>query len=115
MEEISFSKMEEAADLVAHYAEHDLEKYETIAVLTRTEEQAQNIDMLLRKRDLEPSYIDRDSSAFQTGITVTTSIWQRDWSSIRSMQSAEWKTAGSSGGLYLCNTCAPRARYGAEQ
>lgn len=72
VEEISFSKMEEAADLVAHYAEHDLEKYETIAVLTRTEEQAQNIDMLLRKRDLEPSYIDRDSSAFQTGITVTT-------------------------------------------
>ena len=72
VEEISFSKMEEAADLVAHYAEHDLKKYETIAVLTRTEEQAQNIDMLLRKRDLEPSYIDRDSSAFQTGITVTT-------------------------------------------
>ena len=29
VEEISFSKMEEAADLVAHYAEHDLKKSDT--------------------------------------------------------------------------------------
>ena len=46
--------------------------FETAAVITMTEEEALDISRLLQSRGLEVSYVDRDSSAFRKGLTVTT-------------------------------------------
>ena len=46
--------------------------YETTAVLTMTEQEALEAYGYLKERLGEVSYIDRNSSAFQRGITVTT-------------------------------------------
>ena len=46
--------------------------FETAAVLAMTEEEAWEISQLLKKRGLSVSYIDRDSSSFKPGLTVTT-------------------------------------------
>ena len=48
------------------------EGFETAAVITMTEEEAFDISRLLQSRGLEVSYVDRDSSAFRKGLTVTT-------------------------------------------
>lgn len=49
-----------------------LEVYETAAVLTMTEEEAQGAYQYLKERREDVFYIDRDSSRFRRGITVTT-------------------------------------------
>ena len=46
--------------------------YETGAVLTMTEDEAYDIYRLLVKRGVDAAYVDRDSSAFKRGLTVTT-------------------------------------------
>lgn len=46
--------------------------FETAAVLAMSEEEAWEISQLLKKRGLSVSYIDRDSSSFKPGLTVTT-------------------------------------------
>lgn len=46
--------------------------YETAAVLTMTEEEAQKAYRYLKERREDVFYIDRDSSRFRKGITVTT-------------------------------------------
>ncbi len=46
--------------------------YETAAVITMTEEEAFDIYRLLQNRGIDASYVDRNSSAFRKGLTVTT-------------------------------------------
>ena len=46
--------------------------YETAAVLVMTEDEAHDIYMLLKNRSVSVSYIDRDSTSFHPGLTVTT-------------------------------------------
>ena len=46
--------------------------YETAAVITMTEEEASDICRLLQNRGMDASYMDRNSSAFRKGLTVTT-------------------------------------------
>ncbi len=46
--------------------------YETGAVLTMTEEEAYDIYRLLAARGVDAAYVDRDSSSFKRGLTVTT-------------------------------------------
>lgn len=46
--------------------------YETAAILTMTEEQAKRIYQYLKKYRTDVNYVNRDSSVFQKGITVTT-------------------------------------------
>ncbi len=70
--EISMPRMEDAAALIAQHTSCDQQEYETIAVLTRTEDQALELDARLKKLGIETSYIDRNSSSFRNGITVTT-------------------------------------------
>ena len=48
------------------------EEYETAAVLTMTEQEAEELYLALRERREDVFYIDRDSSAFRKGMTVTT-------------------------------------------
>lgn len=70
--ELLMQQMEDAAAFLAAHAAEDLDRFETIAVLTRTEDQALEINACLKSQGVETSYIDRDSSSFQNGITVTT-------------------------------------------
>lgn len=46
--------------------------FETAALITATEEEAFDLYRLLKNRGVEASYIDRDSSSFRKGLTVTT-------------------------------------------
>lgn len=48
------------------------ESFETAAILTMTEDEAYDIWQLLKDRGTEVFYIDRDSTAFRPGLTVTT-------------------------------------------
>ncbi len=50
----------------------DVQGYETAAVLTMTEAEAYDVYQQLKKCREDVSYIDRDSSLFKRGITVTT-------------------------------------------
>ena len=67
-----FSDLSEAVDAILARAELGDGGYETAAVLTMTEEEAKKCFALLENRFASVSYIDRDSTAFQKGITVTT-------------------------------------------
>ena len=49
----------------------NLDKYETAAVLARTEEEAFELYSLLKRKDENVSYMDRDTSVFQKGLTIT--------------------------------------------
>ena len=71
--EASFENMEQLLEKVEENLKISGEDgFETAAVLAMTEEEAWEISQLLKKRGLPLSYIDRDSSAFKPGLTVTT-------------------------------------------
>jgi DNA helicase-2/ATP-dependent DNA helicase PcrA len=65
------TQKEMLADIVSH-VHLCREGYETAAILTMTEHQAKEIYKQLKKERKDVYYIDRDSSAFKKGITVTT-------------------------------------------
>ena len=50
----------------------NLEKYETAAILTLTEEDALTVCQILKDRGENYHYIDHNTSAFEKGLTVTT-------------------------------------------
>lgn len=70
VEEKFFSTSEEA--IVEILKNLDLSKYETAAILTRTEEEAFELYRLAKRRDENVSYMDRNTSVFKKGLTVTT-------------------------------------------
>lgn len=69
VEERSFASED---DLLGAVQEALKDRYETAAVLTLTQEAAYDIYRLLKLKGVPASYVDRDSSAFQRGLTVTT-------------------------------------------
>ena len=72
VEEQSFSELEEALEQVLENLRLDEEGYETTALITMTEEEARRAFAYLKERMPEISYLDRNSSTFQKGLTVTT-------------------------------------------
>lgn len=48
------------------------EEYETAAILTMTEKEAEHIQEIMHKLGAESHYINRDSAQFKKGLTVTT-------------------------------------------
>lgn len=72
VEEKSFSSMEELLDEIRSKARLSERGYETGAVIAMTESEAFDIYRLLKNRDVPVNYIDRDTSAFKKGLTVTT-------------------------------------------
>ena len=73
VEEKSFDSLDRLLDEVERCLRLQGEDgFETAAVLAMTEEEAWDISRLLEKRGVETSYIDRDSSSFKPGLTVTT-------------------------------------------
>ena len=62
-------------EMISHILEHvktGPEGYETAAVLTMTEAEAREWYEMIRKKTDQVHYIDRDSSRFGRGLTVTT-------------------------------------------
>ena len=72
VEEKLFASEEEMLSAIEKNLNVGTEGFETAAVITMTEEEAFDISRLLQNRGLEVSYVDRDSSAFRKGLTVTT-------------------------------------------
>ena len=72
VEEIIFASEEELISEIEKKLNVGTQGFETAAVITMTEEEAFDISRLLQSRGLEVSYVDRDSSAFRKGLTVTT-------------------------------------------
>ncbi len=70
VEELQASSLEEFASAVLERV--DLEQFETAAVLAMTEKEAFDLWTELRKVRDDVYYIDRDTSQFRKGITVTT-------------------------------------------
>lgn len=65
-----FPFMEQALETIEK--ELDLERFETAAILTMTQQEVRRVKEALEKRGVEANYIDRDSSTFVRGLTVTT-------------------------------------------
>lgn len=72
VEEKIFALEEELLSEIEKKLNVGTQGFETAAVITMTEEEAFDISRLLQSRGLEVSYVDRDSSAFRKGLTVTT-------------------------------------------
>ena len=72
VEENSFSTEEEMLEAIRENLNQGENGYETGAVITMTEEEAYDIYRLLTNRGVDAAYVDRDSSAFKRGLTVTT-------------------------------------------
>ena len=80
VEEMQLSTWEDAVEAVLKrvnvstgvIGDPEVEPYETAAVLTMTEEEARKVYEYLKKKREDVFYIDRDSSNFRKGITVTT-------------------------------------------
>lgn len=78
--EKEFSDMEQVLDAIAAELKLGEEEYETAAVICRTEKEAQQMWLMLKERlalsgfDVKGrlSYLDRNSTSFKKGLTVTT-------------------------------------------
>ena len=70
--EENYNRIVEAVDNILNQVRVGEDGYETAAVLTMTEDEAKDAYAYLRNRRADVYYIDRDSSAFKKGITVTT-------------------------------------------
>ena len=72
VEEQEFAAWRDAILAVVRQADLTEDGFETAAVLTMTEKEAFAAAALLREAGMELSYIDRDSTSFKKGLTVTT-------------------------------------------
>ena len=50
----------------------NLDEYETAAILTRTEAEAFELYRQIKRKEISASYMDRNTSVFQKGLTITT-------------------------------------------
>ena len=72
VEERGYVSWVDVADQILTEVKLGEDGYETAAVLTMTEEEALGLYSMLKEKREDVSYIDRDSSKFKKGITVTT-------------------------------------------
>lgn len=72
VEEAEFETEEAALEEILTQVSLGPEGYETAAILTMTEDEAKEIYVALKDRQEKVFYIDRDSTNFRKGITVTT-------------------------------------------
>ena len=72
VEEAEFETTEAALEDILTQANLGTEGYETAAILTMPEEEAKEIYTVLQEKRNDVFYIDRDSTNFRKGITVTT-------------------------------------------
>ena len=72
VEEFHGLSMEEMLENIEKQVKSSNAQYETAAVITMNESDAYDIYRLLKNRQLPVSYMDRDTSVFKKGMTVTT-------------------------------------------
>lgn len=72
VEDIKIDSLEDAIQDLLKKVRFSQDQFETAAVLTMTEEEAEAVYLELNKHCEDVSYINRDSSAFRKGLTVTT-------------------------------------------
>ena len=70
--EKTFDSDEELLNELIREADAGMDQYETAAVLTETMDEAYTMTRMLSNRGLPVNCIDRDSSTFEKGVTVTT-------------------------------------------
>ena len=72
VEERQFQKEDDLLEAILEAVSAGEEMFETAAVLTRTEEEAEDIYHIWKSKGVQVSYIDRNSTSFRKGLTVTT-------------------------------------------
>lgn len=72
VDEQQFQTEKELLDMILKNVSIGEDTYETAAILTMTEGEAWHLFSLLKKWNVHVNYVDRNSSTFQKGLTVTT-------------------------------------------
>ncbi len=72
VEELEVSDSKAALEKIQSVLNVGEDGYETAAILTMTEEEAKQIHHLLEDMQVEHAYMDRDTSRFKSGLSVTT-------------------------------------------
>lgn len=109
--EAAFDSLEELIEEVSVRID-DSQKYETRAILTMTEEEAQKIYQKLEDCRIPAGYLDRDSQSFHRGLTVTTFYLAKGLEfdqvfTIKGQKENPYKTQGE----YICATRALHELY----
>ena len=102
----------EAIDFVVNKIKEVGEKYETIAIITMTEKEAEEFYRQLQERGGQASYLDRDSMHFQKGVTVTTFYMAKglEFDCVFGI-SSKWNEEKGKQGKYICATRALHELY----
>lgn len=102
----------EAIDFVINKIKEVGEKYETIAIITMTEKEAEEFYRQLQERGVRASYLDRDSMHFQKGVTVTTFYMAKglEFDCVFGI-SSKWNEEKGKQGKYICATRALHELY----
>ncbi|EGG85008.1 hypothetical protein HMPREF9477_00407 [Lachnospiraceae bacterium 2_1_46FAA] len=102
----------EAIDFVVNKIKEVGEKYETIAIITMTEKEAEEFYRQLQERGMQASYLDRDSMHFQKGVTVTTFYMAKglEFDCVFGI-SSKWNEEKGKQGKYICATRALHELY----
>ncbi len=102
----------EAIDFVVNKIKEVGEKYETIAIITMTEKEAEEFYRQLQEIGVQASYLDRDSMHFQKGVTVTTFYMAKglEFDCVFGI-SSKWNEEKGKQGKYICATRALHELY----
>ena len=86
------------------------EVYETAAVIAMTEEEASDIYRLLENRGISAFYVDRDTSVFHKGLTVTTYYLAKglEFDQVFVVKSKKENPFEKTGIVYQCDTGSSR-------
>lgn len=112
VEEASCISMDEAVEKVCSRVNLGDEGFETAAVITMTEWEAKVLYRKFQEAGMEVSYIDRDSTSFKKGLTVTTFYMAKglEFDQVFGV-SKMWKTGFAGQAKYICATRALHELY----
>lgn len=112
VEEASCISMDEAVEKVCSRVNLGEEGFETAAVITMTEWEAKVLYRKFQEAGMEVSYIDRDSTSFKKGLTVTTFYMAKglEFDQVFGV-SKMWNTGFAGQAKYICATRALHELY----
>ena len=112
VEEACCISMDEAVEKVCSRVNLGEEGFETAAVITMTEWEAKVLYRKFQEAGMEVSYIDRDSTSFKKGLTVTTFYMAKglEFDQVFGV-SKMWNTGFAGQAKYICATRALHELY----
>ena len=112
VEEASCISMDEAVEKVCSRVNLGEEGFETAAVITMTEWEAKVLYRKFQEAGMEVSYIDRDSTSFKKGLTVTTFYMAKglEFDQVFGVSNM-WNTGFGGQAKYICATRALHELY----